>query len=218
MQLTKQQIQIIESSLVKKGLKYWDLRIEMIDHIVSDLEKNAETNDFEKEFKNSLKRLDCCGSLRHINAAGWQNTNKKYRKEYHKAFVNFFKHPKNLLVLLIFVSFSFGASEYLSFKLFERLNFILVVISVIPFFFTTTKQWFKKYGKSVNLDYGIFYFSLAILMISFPLQLVKNTSEPNQKILLLCIIPIYFIATYSGYKVYNKAMLRVEKMRKELLS
>jgi hypothetical protein len=218
MELTKEQIQHIDDSFVKNGIKYWDLRIEMIDHIVSDLEKNAGTNDFEKEFKNSLKRVDWYGNLRHLNTAGWQNANKKYRKEYHKGFVNFFKHPKNLLVLLISVGFSYCASEYLTFKLFERLNFILVAISVVPFFFITTKQWFKKYGKSVNLDYGIFYFSLSFLMINFPLQLVKNTSEVNQKILLLCIIPIYFIATYSGYQVYKKAILRVEKMRKELLS
>jgi hypothetical protein len=36
MELTKQQIQHIENRLIKNGVKYWDIRIEMLDHVVSD--------------------------------------------------------------------------------------------------------------------------------------------------------------------------------------
>jgi hypothetical protein len=47
MKLTKEQIQYIDNRLKKEGIKYWDIRIEMIDHVVSDLEKNAKTSDFK---------------------------------------------------------------------------------------------------------------------------------------------------------------------------
>ena len=42
MELTKEQIQYIENRLIKDGVKYWDIRIEMLDHIVSDVEKTLD--------------------------------------------------------------------------------------------------------------------------------------------------------------------------------
>lgn len=38
MQLTKEQIQEIDNRLKKDGIKYWDLRIGLLDHVVTDVE------------------------------------------------------------------------------------------------------------------------------------------------------------------------------------
>ena len=101
MKLTKEQIQYIDNRLKKEGIKYWDIRIEMIDHVVSDLEKNAKTSDFKIELDVTLKRIGWSGSLSHINRESWQNVNIKYRREYHKGFVHFFKKFKNVSMLVI---------------------------------------------------------------------------------------------------------------------
>jgi hypothetical protein len=219
MELTKEQIEMIDNRLKKNGIKYWDLRMEMLDHVVTEVEKNMEKEGaLEEVITNSFIALGWNGNLKHLNQKGWQNTNDKYRRDYHKGFIGFFKKSRHLFILLIFVSVLYATSQHLSFKLFKKVIFILVIIPVIPFFFLAVKQLFKKYGKSVNLDYGTFYFSFALLMINLPLQLIKYTSEANQKILLTLCISIYFIATYSGYKIYNKAITKVENMRKQLLS
>jgi hypothetical protein len=39
MKITKEQIKYIDHRLENNGLKYWDIRIEMVDHVVSDLKK-----------------------------------------------------------------------------------------------------------------------------------------------------------------------------------
>lgn len=39
MELTKQQIKYIDHRLENDGIKYWDIRIEMLDHVVSDVEE-----------------------------------------------------------------------------------------------------------------------------------------------------------------------------------
>ena len=57
MELTKSQIQQIDNRLKSGGIKYWDLRLEIIDHIATDLEQNSKSNDFNKELNNSLKRI-----------------------------------------------------------------------------------------------------------------------------------------------------------------
>lgn len=58
MELTKQQIKYIDHRLENDGIKYWDIRIEMLDHVVSDVEERfiAENsdNDFKEMFKNLL--------------------------------------------------------------------------------------------------------------------------------------------------------------------
>jgi hypothetical protein len=38
MELTKEQVHYIENRLENEGIKYWDIRIEMLDHVVSDVE------------------------------------------------------------------------------------------------------------------------------------------------------------------------------------
>jgi len=219
MELTTKQIQEIDNRLKNNGIKYWDIRIEMLDHLVTDVENRIKKGEeLEKAITNSFISLGWNGSLKQLNKKGWKNTNNKYRRDYHSGFIGFFKKAINLFILLIFVSILYITSEYLTFKVFKKLNFILLIVPFIPFSFLGIKQLFKKYGKSVNLDYGTFYFSFAFLMISFPMQFLKYTSEINQRVLLILGIPIYFVATYSGYKVYKKAITKVENMRKQLLS
>ncbi|MFK7834358.1 MAG: hypothetical protein AB8B52_13875 [Winogradskyella sp.] len=41
MKLTKKQIQYIDNHLIKKGIKYMDVRMELIDHLSSDFEDDA---------------------------------------------------------------------------------------------------------------------------------------------------------------------------------
>ena len=219
MELTKEQIQEIDNRLKKNGIKYWDLRIEMLDHVVTDVENSIEKEGaLEEVITNSFIALGWNGNLKHLNQKGWQNTNDKYRRDYHKGFIGFFKKSINLLILLIFVSILYATSQHLSFKVFKKVIFILVIVPVIPFFFLAVKQLFKRYGKSVNLDYGTFYFSFALLIINLPLRLIEYASEANQKILLTLCMSIYFIATYSGYQIYKKTITKVENMRKQLLS
>ena len=63
MESTKEQIQYIDEYLKKRGIKYWDLRTEMIDHLVSDIEQNLTSKDFKAEFSLALKRAKWNGSL-----------------------------------------------------------------------------------------------------------------------------------------------------------
>ncbi|MCL7762186.1 hypothetical protein MPF19_02075 [Polaribacter sp. Z014] len=216
MELTKEQIKYIDHHLENEGIKYWDIRIEMIDHIVSDIEKNAISIDFKKELATSLKRIGSKGTLKNINTIGWKNTNAKYRREYGKGIVSFFKSTKNIVISTFSVLIYYLIAEYFSFKIFKNISFALIFLPLLTFLFQSIKQIGKKYGRSVNLDYGTTYFLFAFLMIGTPIQFLKYTSETNQKWILLILIPLYFIATYSGFKLYKKAIHKIEKMKSEM--
>jgi hypothetical protein len=221
MEASKEQIQYIDNRPYKKGIKYWDLRIEMIDHIVSDLEKNLETNDFKKDLQTSLKRIGWSGNLSHINKAGWKNVNRKYRKIYFKGFVYFFKKPLNTVLFLIFFSCFFLLSRYLEHTVFLKVSYILFTIPILGCFYLFFKSWREKLGKSVHKEYGISYLCFSFVMLNAVLNFVRMEGGfpiEYHNFILLILIPAHFVFTFSGYQVYKMAMYRVKEMRKELLS
>ena len=53
MKLTKDQIQFIDNYLIKIKVKYWDVRLELLDHIVSAVEAKMENGmPFNKAMAN----------------------------------------------------------------------------------------------------------------------------------------------------------------------
>jgi|GEM_PF-1343337 hypothetical protein len=230
MELSKEQIQYIDNRLENEGIKYWDIRIEMLDHIVSVVEKNLQLENTAYQFRELVQDAFVAlgwkenfngGGFEEKNKQGWKNANKYYRKIYFAGFVDFFKKTSNLLVLSIFLFAYFSISEMLTHKIFLKLSYILFFSPFILFVFTFYKMYKKKYGKSVHRDYGLSYLMLSFLMLNAIITFVRiDGGFPIEfhKIILFIIIPTHFIFTYSGYKVYKKAISKVEKMHKELRS
>ena len=216
MELTKEQIMEIDKRLKSGGIKYWDLRLEMIDHIATDLEQNAKNDDFTKELNNSLKRIGYFYNLSALNTNGWQNVNKYYRKKYFENIKNYLKNPLTLLLILLNVVINYSLFDYLPFKTFKLLHLSWFLIVSIPFFILTTKLWFKKYGRFVHLDYGIFYFGFALIMVNLPLQFSSYFDVFSQKIFLILLFPLFTLATFSGYQLFRESIQKAEKLRKEL--
>ncbi len=221
MELTKEQIKYIDNRLEENGVKYWDIRVEMLDHIVSDIEINAKSNDFKVELENSLRRIGWFGNLIIENRKGWQNVNKYYRKIYFKGFIDFFKKPLNLLYLLLVLIIYFFISKNVSHHLFLKISYFVFISPIVIYFISFYKTYKKKLGKSAHKDYGLNYMFLSFLILNAIIQFVRvKDGFPIEyhKMILFFIMPVHFIFTFSGYQVYKKAISKVEKMKKELLS
>ncbi|WP_026977232.1 hypothetical protein [Flavobacterium tegetincola] len=78
MKLTKENIEVINATLIKNGVHYIDIRIEIIDHFASELEKmdgDFETNfpllldnskDFLKQMQLSFQKLELSNGFRNL--------------------------------------------------------------------------------------------------------------------------------------------------------
>jgi len=216
MELNKEQIEVIDKRLKSGGIKYWDLRLEMIDHIATDLEENAISNDFKNELNNSLKRIGYYNNLYNLNTQGWQNVNKYYRKKYIENINNYLKSPAIILLVILGVIINYFLFDYLPLKTFKLINLSSYIFVSIPFFILTIKLWFKKYGKSIHLDYGIFYFGFALIMINLPLQISGYLDVFYQKIFLILLLPLFTLATFSGYQLFKESIQKVERIKKKL--
>jgi hypothetical protein len=85
MELTKEQIQYIDHRLQNDGIKYWDIRIEMIDHVVSDVEKNLKPENSEYEFKEIVQdAFESLGWKENFNGGGFESVFLRRCKDFNK--------------------------------------------------------------------------------------------------------------------------------------
>ena len=69
MKLTKDQIQLINESLISNDVIYEDVKLELIDHIATEIELEQEESTFEEAFTKSLKKWELL--LKQTKSVGW---------------------------------------------------------------------------------------------------------------------------------------------------
>jgi hypothetical protein len=223
-ELTKEQIQFIDHRLENEGIKYWDVRIEMLDHVVSDVEKRLEKDqEFKKIVNNSFISLGWNGSFEDLNKQGWKNANKGHRKIYLQGFIDFFKNYLNLLVLGVFLLGIYFLSEVLLHKTFLKVSYGVFLSPLMLCFYLFFKTRKKKYGKSVHRYYAFFYLMLSFILLNVVMNFMKVGGDfafpiIYHKPILFFILPLHLILVHAGYGVYKSAIGKVEHMRKQLLS
>ena len=74
MKLSKDQIKYIDDYLKDNGIKYWDIRLELIDHFASKLEKLVHV-DLSKALL--IKEFGTSASLENIQKEKRKSINKK---------------------------------------------------------------------------------------------------------------------------------------------
>ena len=98
MELSKEQISFIDQYLKKKGVKYWDVRLEMVDHVASKLEKN------DKLFLDEIFLIEEFGletTIKKIVSQKIKMVNKKYNKLFLSELIDFFKNIKNIVIFTL---------------------------------------------------------------------------------------------------------------------
>jgi len=105
MRLTKEDISNIDRYLIKKGIKYIDVRYELIDHLVSEYESMKNYPDLESFLR---KRTAWC---RQVSEKKAKSFHWVYQKALLKRILSFFKTPVFYGVLLIWVSLLFFIKE-----------------------------------------------------------------------------------------------------------
>ena len=123
MKLTTKDIQFIDNYLDNSDIIYADIRMEMVDHVASDIESRIEsgdTRDFYYVFKDYMVE----------NKAQLLNDNKQFLKSAdRKIWKAFLKEFLNPLTLLIFLT-SFGGFYFLYSNF--NIEMFRLIISYVP--------------------------------------------------------------------------------------
>jgi hypothetical protein len=174
MELTKQQIQHIDHRLESEGIKYWDIRIEMLDHIVSDVERKLKPENSEYEFKELVQEsFESLGWKENFNGGGFEQILKQrlrlYNKNKNKSFIKYMKET------------------FLNFK------FILGVLSL-----TITVFTFQENNSSLK----ILFFLMLGLYVAFMLRFAIKYKVMNSARLSSALIFASFPLTIFNAVLY----------------
>lgn len=209
MKLTKEDVQFIDNYLKKGGIKYWDVRLEMVDHLVSDIENYKGAADFETAFNHSLVNAGWDKNLEAVNTQSWKSTNKIYRKMHFDEILKLLKNPSTLFGFIAFYlllnRIAIVFSEYI-----KLVAFTVLLVPLLVLLYESVKTWRKKLGKSVNMQYGLFYFSFGLIMTNLPLQLLPKS---HLYVWLPLIMTVYLLMMVAGYKVYKYAYKKMLKLK-----
>lgn len=139
MKLNTQKLQYINNYLKESGVKHFDIRLELTDHIASAVEEKMqkENIDFYEAFKNYMvwnKR-----ELIKRSKYSWKILNKFIVK-----FLKGFLHP----TLILFIMLSFGITEYfISFNKATELVFLEAINKLNLFLFVPLAFMFFLYSR-----------------------------------------------------------------------
>lgn len=219
MKLSKDQIAIIDAYLKKNGGKYWDVRLEMTDHLASKLEK-LDHVDVSKFLL--IGEFGTSASLKNIQAERRKSINKKLRKLFFQEIISFFKSTKNVLIFIVLSFIYYQLFKELNTKVFLKLSLLLTLVPPIISLLFQFYIWVKK-NKSIYLDISLFYFMFSFLLYNAVIQLTiqdaffKFSLQTQEKIFLFSL-PFYLVGMYSGFKVFYKTHKEYTRIYKELQS
>ncbi|TXD50594.1 MULTISPECIES: hypothetical protein [unclassified Polaribacter] len=215
MELTKEQILHIENRLEKNGIKYWDIKIEILDHIVSDIEKRLTIGELYKSaLENSFYALGFHGDLTGLNKRRLLGINKIVRKQY-------FTNIKSLLTnsLSAVTIFSFIVIYYLFFSLVSvtvfKISALILLITPITVGAILHFSEFLKKRKSGYLTYSSFYIFFAFLLLNMFIQFVKPggiipVSKEVQLWVWFLVTAANSVFSYAGIQVYLKTKRKIK--------
>lgn len=201
MELTKEQIQSIDNILKEKGVKFWDVRLEMIDHIANNIESNpVKEANFNSAIMNNMIQLGYNGNFEDLIQIKQKQIQKKFAKKNNKELFSFFKSYKTLIPYLLFIALGLTQLENNTF--FKTIIIGPVIAVGIQLIFSLVN--YTKVYKSIYLlssTTGIFLAtSLLNALIYIPKMFIGDFVTPNWYLLTISAITLPLI--YTGLKVF----------------
>ncbi len=217
MELTKEQLLQIDNYIFVCGIKYYDVRAEIVDHFANILEEKLEENPdlyFKKEIENIHRNFSDRGFSKLLKEKT-SSVTKKFYKESLKHLITFFKLPKILISVVVFYVL-FILMNYVEDKevFFEAIAVVLILsyfayVSVLFFKKESKKEKFLTLDKSSHFNviamniYQVFFFVTSVRSS----ESFLNQSQNNIQLGVFVVILLFF---WSGEFVFhqNKKMIK----------
>lgn len=187
-QLTPQQIEHLHSFCEKHYVPYYDLQVELVDHLATGIENSwsqDKTLSFDAALNAQFKQFGVYGFSK-IKELKGKALKRKHQKTLWKHIFTFFTIPKVVLTLtltcILFLVFEFSTNlQILVRSLFVIYTLIFVICIVV--LFKRRKVDFKKGKKFLYFDQYNRVSSTCVMLLVFPFytlnfgRLITNTSS-----------------------------------------
>lgn len=206
MQLTTEQIECINQTLIGKGIKFDDIKLEVLDHIATEIENEMEVsnNDFpivyNQVFENWSEEFKLTRNFLSIQSP--------YPKLVHSKLTNQFK--KEVIIALVssivlIISFQFVAAAQV------KLQFLRIINDVLFYTYFTTaaaalliKLWnFKSKATSIYKHLFDSRFTVLIVFLSVVIRssIPHDLTDQNLYVATISCLFVFFLSIiYVGMK------------------
>ena len=221
MELTKEQIKYIDHRLENEGIKYWDIRIELLDHVVSDVEKKLKPENSEYEFEEIVQEaFESLGWKENFNGGGFESVflrrckdfNKKSKRSIIKDYKEKLTDVKTIAVIFLFFLYLFtfrNNSQVIKYSIYFVCSFYAIAILIYIFKYKV----FNSARISISITWATFPLSLINCFIFFPQVFFGYEKLSSSYVTLVFGISIPFLAIGLNFlfkefrdaqKMYNK--------------
>ncbi len=206
MSLSKKQIDYLLDFVKKHYVEWYDLQIEMVDHLANDIEQIMKDNpgiSFEEALNRAFKKF---GPMGFMEIAEKKQT--AIRKKY---FINILKEFKSLVSSYQFLYFVFSTiiiSFLLIYSPYKKniILFFLILLLIIPLYFFIKYRkkisYKKKKGEKIYLVETSILQSIALMYTLFTFNFIVHTHLPILKKLATQKLPPFFYFLYAFVIVF----------------
>jgi glucan phosphoethanolaminetransferase (alkaline phosphatase superfamily) len=217
MEISKEQLLQIDQYLLKCGVKFLDVRSEIVDHFASILEKKLKNNpglDFNKETQNIHSNFKDNG-FKNLLKEKTKSVQKRFYKQSVAQLITFFKLPKILIMVALFCTLYWSMSfmeETASF--FSVLSGVLIFLGFRLLFNVNMRNSKKDTFLVLNMTlyfFNIFY--VCVMIFNFASG-VKNEiyflifSTSFIKLVVFVFLLLFY---WSGEYVYRQNKKEIQK-------
>lgn len=217
MEISKEQLLQIDQYLLKCGVKFLDVRSEIVDHFASILEKKLNNNpglDFNKEIQNIHSDFKDNG-FKNLLKEKTKSVQKRFYKQSIAQLITFFKLPKILIMVALFCALYWSMSfmeETASF--FSVLSGVLIFLGFRLLFNVNMRNSKKDTFLVLNMTlyfFNIFY--VCVMIFNFASG-VKNEiyflifSTSFIKLVVFVFLLLFY---WSGEYVYRQNKKEIQK-------
>lgn len=215
--LTKEQIDRLSKFTERKYVEWYDVQVELVDHLANGIEKQWETDknvSFDEALNTEFKKFGIFG-FNDLVEEKTKALNKHYRNNVWIYFKAFFRLPK-IIITVFFVWTLFRLLDALSDKTHVMSVLVVIAFSIYLFhlikFKIKVRKRLKQTGKKWLFEKTVFDLGglMYILNIGIWLQPLfksdRNWTFISELIVSLCIV-LYFLVLYVSIKVVPDKMI-----------
>lgn len=199
--LTKEQVEFVEKRLIEDGVTLWDIRIEMLDHIVTDIEQQmTQGATFEHALPIAFEKLGWNGSFDAVVQRKQSVYSTFNRREIAKELKDFFVTISTFFNYASLIALCYYFLEERMFIKVALLSKIVIFIAVLIF----SLVHYKKVFTSASLLASFSFLGVQIAILNCALVFPKIFFDYSElsNLYLTAVLVILYPLFFVGYKTF----------------
>lgn len=209
MKLTKQDIKVIDEFLINKGIKFIDVRTELIDHLATDFEESSQNEEL-LDYLNAKYLFIKAFTEKHRSIVHW-----RYQKLLWIVFFQFFYKTKRIFIMLSWLFVCYLIASKFSIITAQRIYSIILISCIIYALIIQIKD--RKVVKNTQLAQSLFVV-MSLPSVFFYLSFgIKETLMSNP--MILCgYFTLAILLAFSAVDIIKHERIKVLKRYNALLT